>query len=87
MDVADHGVVLSIGSGRNVDALSRRLFRYLETHCMQLTRRNSGRLNFFVNSVFIYILSFSNALTLPEFQNIYEEQLETKQNITGFYEL
>jgi len=27
MDVAEHDVVLSIGSGRSVNALSRRLFR------------------------------------------------------------
>lgn len=47
MDVAEHGMVLSIGSGRSVDALSRRLFRYLDTHCMQRARRNSDRLIFF----------------------------------------
>lgn len=52
MDVADRGVVLSIGSGRSVDALSRRLFRYLETQFMQLMCRNS-RINFLVNSIFI----------------------------------
>jgi len=54
MDVAEHGVVLSMGSGRSVDALSRRLFRYLETHSMERARRNSRFLNFFfVNPIFI----------------------------------
>jgi len=70
MDVAEHGVVLSIGSGRSVDALSRRLFRYLETRCMQRARRNSGRLNFFRQFNFHLFLSFANRLTLPEFRTV-----------------
>jgi hypothetical protein len=70
MDVAEHGVVLNMGSGRSVDALSRRLFGYLETHCMERARRNSGRLIFFREFSFHLVLSFANRLTLPEFQNI-----------------
>lgn len=30
-----------------MDALSRRLFKYLDTHCMQRARRNNGRQIFF----------------------------------------
>ena len=71
MDVAEHGVVLSTGSGRSVDALSRRLFRYLDTHCMQRARRKSGPLFFFFREFnFHLFLSFANRLTLPEIRNI-----------------
>jgi hypothetical protein len=68
MDVADRGVVLSIGSGRSVDALSRRLFRYLETHFMQLMCRDS-RLNFFRKFNIHLFWSSAVKLTLPDFQN------------------
>jgi hypothetical protein len=70
MDVAEYDAVLSIGSGRSVDALSRRLFRCLETHCMQRARRNSGPSKFHREFNFHLFLSFENRLALPEFQNI-----------------